>query len=231
MLRGSVKAIFLFFVALVVMGQATKSLRTGQYLSEKYIEVLKKTHSPKEAETTSPFAMYCEVKAPTVKGAAYELNIGNFHEGYGRINIRSDGSLCTDEASRESGAANAKIKILNNESFNTLIAGEPPARFKYVGNVHQFVASETIAGKYEDPEGHAVYFGLDGIALFPGKSYRYVVNTDFFGPPDYECVFLSDVPFAYALSKDTLILYATYGDHTMKVDSKPAWVLKKKGHA
>jgi hypothetical protein len=223
----------LFFLAVPALStvQAADTLRIGEYLSEKYISILKTTHSPKQAETVAPFAMYARVSASAVAGASYELRIGNFHEGYGPINIKRDGEILKDEASRESGMAGAKCQILSKESFRIYVKDEQPVKFIYIGDVGRFVSSQTVAGEYEDSAGRSISLRLDGVATFPSKSYTYRVNTDFFGPPDYECIFLDDVPFAYVRSKDSLSLYATSGEESMTIASRPSWVLKKKRHA
>ena len=76
-----------------IAGQAIE-LQTGDYLSQKYIEILLRTKSPKAADSVETaegtIAMVSKGKNT---GDKYIIGAGTFSDGYGAIHITPQGKL------------------------------------------------------------------------------------------------------------------------------------------
>jgi hypothetical protein len=149
-------------------------LQLGDYLSVEYIDLLRKTRSPMVAGKNSDSRQYIKIYFNVNKKVIGFSLMGNFHEGLG--GIVTDPSL--NVLREDFGETPAKLKVLSRSEFSVEVEGKTLV-YRYVRNYKQFIARNTIAGKFKDGEGHLYTFTEDGLATFPTRSFQYEVAADF----------------------------------------------------
>lgn len=153
-------------------------LLIGDYLSVEYINVLQKARSPLLAAEKTDGRQYIVGKMLN-----HEPNftiIGKFHEGLGGFGIDAKGEISPGVY----GIKFVGSKVLNDKEF-LLMFDDKDLLYRYVGNLDQFVATQTIAGKYSDNKGMLYSFSIDGQATFPDRSFQYIVASDVISSCDY----------------------------------------------
>lgn len=210
-----------------VAGQAIE-LQTGQYLSEKYIEILLRTKSPKAADSAETaegtIAMVSKGKKTEDK---YIIAAGTFSDGYGAIHITPEGKL-NKKTSTNTSFPEIPLKIMSNKKF-VLTTPQPMSAkitFTFVGNPYDWAAAKLFAGKYIDEKGKIYNFKENGSVIFQDKEYKYSVALDFSEPPIVDCLSVGAKNFHFKIKGDKLVLYQMSSD-LETIAKTPSFVLTK----
>lgn len=150
----------------------TYPILIGDYLSVEYINVLQKTHSPLTAAEESDGRQY--IPGKMLDNEPNFTVMGGFHQGLGGFGINSAGKIDAHSFGKQLSG----IKILNNKEF-ILMFDDKDLTYRYVGNLNQFIASQTIVGKYKSDIGELYTFTVEGTATYPGKTFQYKVFSDY----------------------------------------------------
>jgi hypothetical protein len=149
-------------------------LQLGDYLTTEYIDLLNQTRSPFAAGKKSDSRQYLSVGFDDKEKIIDFSLMGNFHEGLGGIVADTSLKITQDDF----GETPARLKVLSRSEFSVEVEGKTLV-YRYVGNYKQYIARNTIAGKFKDGEGHLYTFTEDGLATFPTRSFQYEVAADF----------------------------------------------------
>jgi hypothetical protein len=179
--------LWMFLFAGVARAESTMveslPLQLGDYLSIEYINLLCQTRSPVKARERSDHRQYMSAKI-----VQNELNftlMGSFHSGLAGFWVNAAGQF--------TGGYNNEfrdLKILSNSEFVITHKGKK-LTYRYVGDLDQFVARNTITGKYTDSQGRVYSFTEDGVATFPERSFRFNIVEDF---PRVDIDDLAEIP-------------------------------------
>lgn len=123
--------------------------------------------------------------------------------------------------------------MLSRSEFSIKLKGKSLV-YRYVGNYKQFIARNTIAGKYEDEKGGLYTFTEDGMATFPDRGFRYEVDADFL-MINFDTFFevLPQVPFVgtqygFKLINNKLQIFEMGGPMGNEPEPKPFVTLTRK---
>jgi hypothetical protein len=152
-------------------------LQIGDYLTVEFIDLLTQTHSPITARNRSDHRQY--ITSRILNNELSFTLMGNFHEGLDGFGINSSGVM----VAHSFGNKLTGFKILSDSEFVLTLAGRS-LTYRYVGNLDSFIAGQTIAGKYRDNKGALYIFTVEGRAIFPNRSFQYIVTPDVFGSFD-----------------------------------------------
>ena len=148
-------------------------LQLGDYLTVEYIDHLMQTRSPMTASEQSDKRRHCNVDFDSKVKEVY-FGFDNFHD--------SEALYVTDSGLRNVkkiyGQTPAKLKALSRSEFFITVEGKTLI-YRHVGNLKEYIARNTVAGKYKDNMGGLYTFTEEGLATFPGRSFKYEVPTDF----------------------------------------------------
>jgi len=223
---------FIVFLVIISLGffvpqkRQSDVLKIGSYVSDRYEKRLIETKSPLLAEEDS-IAYAAEV----IENDSYlPVIYGNFHEGWGELDLDSDGEIFDVKETPE-GTAYA-IKVINPERFVLTSPQGIQIDFHYCGNeddVFRRLSKLLMEGKYFDTLNREFSFS-DSTFLTPeGNRYNYVIEIDYAGDgPPYDCLNLNTVPYRFSFSHDTLTINETYGNNNTKVRYPAKWMLKKR---
>lgn len=220
------------FLVLVSVGLANATtfaatLMPGEYLSEGYMKAVKSGKSLLEAQQGG-YACFARVYDLVGGEATSEIRFGNFHEGYtSPLYVTKGGSVLN--RTEDGSPFPFKVHIQDSKHFDIIEEAIPKVRMVYVGDAGCWVASAIgLVGQYTDAGGGEVLFTEDGLAKFPGRTYKFEPGLDF---PDVECLYLDHECFTYKLSREALLLFETSGDvysqDGVKASPSPKWVLKR----
>ena len=151
---------------------STYPILIGDYLSVEYINVLQKTRSPLTAAEESDGRQF--INGKMLDNKPNFTIMGGFHEGLGGFGIDYKGDLNPGIH----GMKFAGSRILSDKEF-VLKFDDKDLTYRYVGNLNQFVASQTIVGKYKSDMGELYTFTVEGTATYPGKTFQYKVFSDY----------------------------------------------------
>jgi len=201
-------------------------LQLGDYLSVEYIDLLRKTRSPMVAGKNSDSRQYIKIYFNVNKKVIGFSLMGNFHEGLG--GIVTDPSL--NVLREDFGETPAKLKVLSRSEFSVEVEGKTLV-YRYVRNYKQFIALNTIVGKYKDGTGLLYTFTEDGLATFPNRSYAYEVESDFVMTSFDQFYETREDGEAYGFKvvNNELQLFKIVGEFTDELESKPFITLTRVG--
>ena len=154
----------------------TYPLLIGDYLSVEYIDILRETRSPLAATERSDGRQY--IFEEMLNNEPSFTIMGGFHQGLGGLGINAKGELSPGIH----GIKFVGSKILNDKEFMLMFA-DKNLLYRYVGNLDKFIASQTVVGKYKSDTGTLYTFTEDGAAIFPGKTFKYEVFSDYVSRP------------------------------------------------
>ena len=156
----------------------------GYWMSDQYAQILKSTRSPRAAYYPPGMVVpFCRI---------HELGISwGIHDGSG-IGISFLAPLHKDDIfvlhDQEGKALPDRFTMNPSDSLRRFTWNHPanesiPAFgesfFLLSDSVEHFINQYTIAGTYVDSNGVEYSFTINGIAKWPGKTFRYIVNDDF----------------------------------------------------
>lgn len=204
------------------------ALRSGEYLSEKYVNQLKEMRSPYGAYKTGSLQLV--IVKQTADGADL-TPIFNFHEGGPEIVVAGNGKVTV---SVDAGL-NVGSPIVSLSGPEQLVLGFgdfPLERFVFVGKAGAYVAKVILVGKYVDDSNRLYEFRDYGRAVFPGHEFAYSVGLDHVvNKFDY---FVDDDTgkiYGYRVDGSSLDVYETTGGLGQVEDKKPLLVLKRVSHS
>lgn len=148
-------------------------LEAGNYLSDRYIKILEKTHSPLTAEEGA-------LKLVVVKklnNFAEILPIMNFHEGGPSFRVEHSGAVTLNNAA----GLDIKHYTVRINKYDELTLGFndfSPEKFILTKDLQDFIRRKSVAGSYIDNEGRSYKFEPNGIAITPTSTFRYTVGVD-----------------------------------------------------
>lgn len=148
-------------------------LQRGDYLSVEYIDMLKQTRSPITAGKHTDYRQYITIGYSAVYKQIYIRGMGSFHEGLEGLVTDKSLNIVSDKF----GETPAKIKVLSRFEFSIAVEGKVLV-YRYVGNLQNYIARNTVAGKYKDNKGGLYIFTEEGLATFPDRKFQYEVPTD-----------------------------------------------------
>jgi hypothetical protein len=213
---------FIFALNAVAKPSATEQgfqLQLGDYLSVDYIDVLRQTRSPITACEKSDFRQYIRLGYSATDKQFYFRAMGNFHEGIEGITTDLSLNIVIDHLAETP----ARLKALSRSEFAIAVDGKMHS-YRYVGSLKQFIAKNTIAGKYKDNEGNLYTFTEEGLATFPDRSFQYEVATDlifgfdqFFEMPQRQ----DGTKYGFKVVNNELQLFKIVGEFTDEPESIP----------
>lgn len=200
-------------------------LRSGEYLSEDYIERLKKTRSPLHA-TTAEEAFDLVILDHQQNGV--HLNtILNFHEGGPEIRVDLKGHITVPV----DAGMDIKDLVVTADGKQSLIVGFSsfkPKRFLLVGKTATYVGKEILAGKYLDDRGQRYEFRDDGKAIFPDRQFSYTIGIDHvLNAFDYFVDEGNGKLYGFRVDGLKLYIYNTSGGIGQIEDQEPKLILRK----
>ena len=150
-----------------------KTLKSGGYLNELYIQELIKTKSPYSASLAGGYILKAGVNHK--EDGSTIIGVSNFHEGIATLffdqNGKYEGSYKQDYIA---------LKILNHQSFIVNYDDGSEYRMLWVDdNIGVYITSVTISGLYSNKEGYYYTFTPENIAKFPDKTFKFMLNLDF----------------------------------------------------
>jgi hypothetical protein len=152
--------------------QRSVRLREGEYLSNVYIEQLRKTRSPLKSDSSERVDLVIVRK----QGDVLHLSpIFNFHDGGDTFVLHPDGTV-TPLASDK--VANLVASVLDDSSFQLGFESFKPDTYTFVKNADNYVARAVLVGRYKDQAGLAYEFREDGWAVFPDHKFKFEIGTD-----------------------------------------------------
>lgn len=179
----SINFSLLFLWAILVAGSVVANagvveenipLQLGDYLAVEYIDLLHQTRSPISAGKQSDHRQYIKIKFNIKKKLISFSLMGSFHEGLEGLVTDKSLNIISDKF----GEPPAKIKVLSRFEFSITVDGKVLV-YRYVGNLQQFIARETLVGSYKDSNGGQYNLSEDGQATFPDRVFHYEVVTDY----------------------------------------------------
>lgn len=203
---------------------AVGTLKSGEYLSEKYVDRLKETHSPFRAYMTGPPQL---VILEQQRDETHLMPIFNFHEGGPEIAVGKNGKVSvTVDAGLKVGNP-----IVSSSGLGQLLLGFGdfhPQRFVFVGKASTYVAKVVLVGRYMDGLNRSYEFQNNGRAVFPDHQFSYSVGIDHVvNKFDY---FVDDDTgkiYGYRVDGASLCVYGTTGELGQVEDKIPQLVLKR----
>lgn len=204
-------------------------LKSGEYLSRRYIEQLRKTQSPLASEGDRTINLLVVEKKEDGIGV---LPIMHFHEGGPSFRLNQSNKLeLEDNAGLE--VSYYQMGILSSKEISFSFNQFPVDKFVYVNNVQQLLNKECVEGKYVDAKGRLYYFASNGTATTPDGIFRFVVGIDH---TPYRFDYLEDSTthqiYRFIRKKCTLEIYrvldATENQHGNDGSHiEPLWSLRK----
>ncbi|GLH75090.1 hypothetical protein GETHLI_35930 [Geothrix limicola] len=197
-------------------------LKPGLYLSNAYIEMLKKTRSP----------YWCckHDQAPQI-----QLEVSNtktniwfcwgFHESDTAQVLNQDGST-----TRLDGVAKTdRLRIAPSDptSFSVLSPRNATGQYSWVNSEEQFFRTYTVAGNYQDSYGRSYVFGVDGKGVFPNRTFTYSVGHEFV-EVFFDCMYVEGATWGFESEGDILRIYECTDSEGPPVrNKKPFLTLKR----
>lgn len=199
------------------------ALRTGDYLEDRFMAILRQTGSPLAAFDAR--VLTGEAQVVRVAAVADGLRIGvlwNWHEGTALYVRRADGTI-DRPADLTQGDSRATYGLAEADADGHLILhraatphdpAEPALGYTWVGDADRMIARAALAGRYESQDERSVVFGDDNVVHglgLPGLAGDAPYSTDddhVFDP--YDDVLVGPSPgrrLAFRRMGDTVTLY------------------------
>jgi hypothetical protein len=204
-------------------------LQLGDYLTVEYIDLLSQTQSPITACEKSDSRQYIKINFNAKNNLIGFTLMGNFHEGLGGIVTDTSMKTIRDDF----GKTPAKLKVLSRSEFSISVEGKTLI-YRYVGNLNQYIARNTIAGKYKDDKGGLYTLTEEGLAKFPDHIFRYEVPTDLMFGFDqfYEIPQHRDgIKYGFKVVNKELQLFKIVGEFVDEPEPNPFVTLTRIGDA
>lgn len=209
---------------------ANESLLEGDYLSQEYIQVLTKSHSALKAFNEAGVNAYIFIKR-NADGTLVLHRMPEFHHIDRIIAFDTEGKIIKNDFEA--------FQKIANDSFSVTI-NKKVIVYRRLSSIDDFIRSKTIAGTYFDAAGKKYIFTENGKAIFPKRSFDYVVQYSFFEVPNYDMIIkVRNTPssardgeandYVFALNKGMLSLFRINADIPPwgAPDEKPAHTLSK----
>ena len=203
-------------------------IQLGDYLSVEYIDFLIQTRSPIAAGEQSDQRRYCSVEFNTKDNKIY-FGIGNFHD--------SEALYVTDTTLRNVAKVHGQLPV----AFKVLSRSEFSIRFdskvhiyRYVGKLQNYIARNTVAGKYKDNKGGLYTFTEEGLATFPDRKFHYKVPTDLTMGFDqiFEIPIRRDgLKYGFKVANNELQLFKIVGEFVDEPEAIPFLTLTRIGES
>lgn len=153
---------------------STFQLKSGDYLSSKYIEVLERTYSPVAAEGYRTINLVVIEKK---ENGIDVLPIMYFHEGGPSFRLDPSGKLeLEDNAGLD--VSSYQMNIVSSKEITFTLNQFPSDKYIYVSNVQQLLSKKCVAGEYVDAKGSPYLFESNGTATTPDGIFRFTVGVD-----------------------------------------------------
>ena len=149
-------------------------LKSGDYLSKKYLEVLEKKLSPYAAEGSRTINTIVVEK---IQNGIEILSIINFHEGGPTFQVNE---LNVVKVKERAGfdMKHYTVKIIDRNKVLIGFDDFPPEIFIWVEDINRTLRSKTIVGKYVDSKGQIYSFDPGGLATTPTGNFKYTIGID-----------------------------------------------------
>jgi len=225
--------VFVFFVAgvgcddnKVVQGDLSVLLIGRDYLDSEYMETLSKTRSP--YRTNQQSKGYDRVRIKRDVGGNYVFELGTFDGVYAVLVFDSFGKQLSLDGKPLKPVV-LSLKVDGPNDF-TVEFNEKVRTFRLVRDVDQFVIRHTVVGIYSDSHGKRYEFTEQGHAVFPDRSFRFVVDagsafTRFDTVIETELTGEGIRWYGFEYVAGTLKLYRVSGNMNEKKESQPFLVL------
>lgn len=158
----------------LTVNRSSTQLESGNFISSKYLKVLKKTHSPLTAEGGRAINLLVVEKN---QDATEVTPIINFHEGVPMFRIDQSGTVTlvnTDGLKID----HYIMQIVNSKEIIVGYGSYPPERFIFVKDLQGVINGKSIAGRYTDRKGRPYKFASNGVATTPTGTLRFAVASD-----------------------------------------------------
>lgn len=222
-------AVLLAIVVVLIRLVTTGPLTEGDYLSEDYIHVLTTSHSALKAFKEA--GADAKVWARRYEDGTLVFHLMPFFHHVDKIFVLNQ----QEQLIRNDFEGFQK---LSKDSFS-ITTNSRTIVYHRVDSEDNFLRSKTISGSYSDSAGQKYTFTVDGKAIYPDRSYDYVVQNDFVESRDYDMLLKKrDQPissqeeiktdFFFVVSGSELKLYRLKADEPWWVpEAEPFITLKK----
>jgi hypothetical protein len=154
---------------------ARPEIPEGDFLSQRYLQILQRTRSPFTAEGSSHTINLVIVRKK--EGANEIVPIMNLHEAGPSFRVaQSDKAVLEDSGGLDIGQY--VVEILSDKKLRVGFDSFPAQNFIAVSNLQGTIRSASLAGRYLDNEHRVYMFGADGVAKTPGGTFRFTVGID-----------------------------------------------------
>jgi hypothetical protein len=199
-------------------------LKSGAYLSKRYIKLLTDSRSPEIAQNDSIAGadFYREIARDSNSNAS--ILLGDIHSAVGYFEIGSNGKVIFP---KEMGyRPDLTVFIIDSSKFKLTYEDGSSTEYVFVGKESRWAATLLFKGEYSDVKNNRYVFS-DSIFSKPnGEQFHYNVPLDCWGgPPICDCLYLNDQPYHFNISSDTLKVFEYYGDSYSEISKQPKWVL------
>ncbi len=198
---------------------APSALKLGEYLSTDYIRSLEHSATPSEANAgPGP----CFARARQAPSGETELTIGTFHDGWVQVLLDRTGHV------KVVYPKHGGFGFQHHPDSQFSVAFEPSrveTRFRYVGNLDQFLAQLFITGTYQTIDGRRYIF-TKGVADIDGQRMPYAIDSS--ADEGMDILVLGDRRYRFTRSGRDLSLYS---DLSGKAAARPQLVLKYLGRS
>jgi hypothetical protein len=200
-------------------------MQEGDYLSRAYLNSLKSTRSPLEADKAGSLTMLRIAR----RNAQVSITPGfNFHESGDQYFVGTNGSVLPAKPDPYN-TRNLYVAGVSDGTLKFGLDDSSPADYVFVGEEYAYVAQIVIAGKYHDSRNRSYEFTADGRAVFPERSFKYEIGLDHvLNPYDYYMENGRALPWAFKRTGKELQIFATAEtqDGFEEITSnRPMWIL------